>query len=141
MKNFYLNQFGWTLMLEQGDIVFFKLNGFILSLYPSSELAKDIGIEAETGNFKQITTALLLPSIEDVNALFVELSAKNVTVIKSPEKAFWGGYSGYVADPENNCWKLLLIRLLKWIERVIFNKCFPVNSVIINCYFILVLKS
>ena len=44
MKNFYLNQFGWTLMLEQGDIVFFKLNGFILSLYPSSELAKDIGI-------------------------------------------------------------------------------------------------
>ena len=93
-------------MLEQGDIVFFKLNGFILSLYPSSELAKDIGIEAETGNFKQITTALLLPSIEDVNALFVELSAKNVTVIKSPEKAFWGGYSGYVADPENNYWEI-----------------------------------
>lgn len=106
MKNFYLNQFGWTLMLEQGDIVFFKLNGFILSLYPSTELAKDIGIEAEGGNFKQITTALLLPSIDDVNALFAELSAKNVTVIKSPEKVFWGGYSGYVADPENNYWEI-----------------------------------
>ena len=38
--------------------------------------------------------------------LFVELSAKNVTVIKSPEKAFWGGYSGYVADPENNYWEI-----------------------------------
>ena len=106
MKNFYINQFGWTLMLEQGDIAFFKLNGFLLSLYPTSELAKDIGIPNDKGNFKQITTALLLPSENEVNALFAELTSKNVTVIKSPEKAFWGGYSGYVADPENNYWEI-----------------------------------
>lgn len=106
MKNFYINQFGWTLMLEQGDIAFFKLNGFLLSLYPASELAKDIGIPNENGNFKQITTALLLPSENEVNALFAELTSRNVTVIKSPEKAFWGGYSGYVADPENNYWEI-----------------------------------
>lgn len=106
MKNFYINQFGWTLMLEQGDIAFFKLNGFLLSLYPTSELAKDIGIPNDNGNFKQITTALLLPSENEVNALFAELTSRNVTVIKSPEKAFWGGYSGYVADPENNYWEI-----------------------------------
>ena len=29
------------------------------------------------------------------------------TAIKPPEKAFWGGYSGYVADPDGHLWEIV----------------------------------
>ena len=28
------------------------------------------------------------------------------TVRKRPERVFWGGYSGYVADPDGHLWEL-----------------------------------
>jgi catechol 2,3-dioxygenase-like lactoylglutathione lyase family enzyme len=28
------------------------------------------------------------------------------TVVKQPERVFWGGYSGYVADPDGHLWEL-----------------------------------
>lgn len=106
MKDFYTNTLGWEIMNEQGDIVFYKLNGFILSLYPSAELANDIGIENNGGPFKQITLAILLTSEKAVDQLFEDLRKKKVKIVKPPQKAFWGGYSGYIADPENNYWEI-----------------------------------
>ena len=36
-------------------------------------------------------------------ALALEAGAKKV---KPPEKVFWGGYSGYFADPDGHLWEL-----------------------------------
>lgn len=113
MKDFYKNQFGWIPMTEQDDIVFFKLNGVLLSLYPIDKLAEDIGIEDGSTGFKKMTIALLMSSEEEVNKLFKYLEAKQVTIIKSPQKAFWGGYSGYIADPENNYWEIAFNPFIK----------------------------
>ena len=30
----------------------------------------------------------------------------NYTVVKPPQDVFWGGYSGYFADPEGNLWEV-----------------------------------
>ena len=38
--------------------------------------------------------------------LFEELKHKGVTIVKAPQKVFWGGYSGYVADPDHNYWEI-----------------------------------
>jgi uncharacterized glyoxalase superfamily protein PhnB len=27
-------------------------------------------------------------------------------LVKAPEKVFWGGYSGYVADPDGHLWEI-----------------------------------
>lgn len=106
MANWYKDIFGWKAMKEEKEIVFFKLNGFILSLFPASELAKDIGIKDDGKGFKQFTLAINLRSEDEVNATFDELRKKGVTIIKKPEKVFWGGYSGYIADIENNYWEI-----------------------------------
>ena len=34
------------------------------------------------------------------------LAAKGVKVLKQPEKVFWGGYSSYIADPDENLWEI-----------------------------------
>lgn len=106
MRDFYTNQFGWQPMQETGDIVFFKLNGILLALFPTDELAADAGVPSDGSGFRGITLAHNLNSEEAVDQLFEKLSARGVKVVKRPEKVFWGGYSGYVADPENNLWEI-----------------------------------
>lgn len=106
MKNWYKEKFGWKALKDSEDIVFFKLNGLILSLFPALELAKDATIEQSGQGFKKFTLAVCLKSEEEVNRTFENLREKSVTIIKEPEKVFWGGYSGYIADPENNYWEI-----------------------------------
>jgi uncharacterized glyoxalase superfamily protein PhnB len=55
--------------------------------------------------FKRFTMAINLDSEQAIDSLFEDLKKKGVKIIKSPEKVFWGGYRGYVADIEDNYWE------------------------------------
>lgn len=105
MKNWYNTIFGWEPMKQEGDIVFYKMNGLIFALFPFEELAKDIGVSSEGNGFKKFTLAINLSSEAAIDNQFEEFRKKGVTIVKPPEKVFWGGYSGYIADPENNYWE------------------------------------
>jgi uncharacterized protein len=43
---------------------------------------------------------------KDVDELIQELKNKGVKIIKKPQKVFWGGYSSYIADPDDNLWEI-----------------------------------
>ena len=38
--------------------------------------------------------------------MFAELAAKQVNIVKPPQKVFWGGYSGYIADLDGFLWEI-----------------------------------
>jgi uncharacterized glyoxalase superfamily protein PhnB len=105
--DFYENKFGWKRSpMSTGDIVFFELNGFSLSLYPREELAKDATVDSAGSGFKGFTIAYNTRSEEEVNSLIQSLREKGVTIIKEPQKVFWGGYSSYISDPDGNLWEI-----------------------------------
>jgi catechol 2,3-dioxygenase-like lactoylglutathione lyase family enzyme len=106
LKQFYIDKFDWTPIKDDSGIVFFKLNGFILSLFPSKELAADAGIEQDGKGFKRFTLSVNYRSEDEVNRVFETLRDRGVTIIKSPQKVFWGGYSGYIMDIEHNLWEI-----------------------------------
>ncbi|MFM2284845.1 MAG: hypothetical protein RLZZ543_342 [Bacteroidota bacterium] len=106
MKRFYTEVFGWKIMNANDGIVFFHLNGFIFGLYPAHALAEDVGVKNDGQGFKQSSMAINFNSKEKVDAVFTELISKGATSIKQPEEVFWGGYRGYIADPENNYWEI-----------------------------------
>jgi catechol 2,3-dioxygenase-like lactoylglutathione lyase family enzyme len=106
LKEFYIDKFGWTPIKDDDGIVFFKLNGFILSLYPANELAADAGILQDGLGFKRFTLSINYRSEDEVNQVFETLRNRGVAIIKSPQKVFWGGYSGYLKDIENNLWEI-----------------------------------
>ncbi len=113
MKNFYEEKFGWKTMKDSDGIVFFKMNGFIFGLFPKEELAEDIGVKNKEIDFKQFAMAINLNSEKEVDDLFTDFKKKGVKIIKAPEKVFWGGYRGYVADIENNYWEFAYNPFLK----------------------------
>lgn len=104
---FYKSVLGWEKMdWESDNIAFFKLNGIILSLFPSQDLAKAAIVNNDGKGFKQLSLAYDARSEKDVDDIMQTLERKNVNIVKKPEKVFRGGYSGYFADPEENLWEV-----------------------------------
>lgn len=106
-SDFYENKFGWKKTKSSNEnIVFFQMNGILLSLYPREKLAEDATVNPEGSGFKGFTLAYNTRTKEEVDALIETLENKGVKIVKCPEEVFWGGYSGYVADMDNNLWEI-----------------------------------
>ncbi|MCC6841189.1 MAG: VOC family protein [Flavobacteriales bacterium] len=104
-RRFYNEVLGWTPFQDNGGIVMYKLNGMVLSLFPQHELMEDAQVKDEA-NGSRFTLAQCLRSPEEVDALFAELTKKKVIITKKPRQVFWGGYSGYFADPDGHLWEV-----------------------------------
>src|SRR5690606_41488272 len=44
----------------------------------------------------------------EVDTAFEAALAAGATALKRPEKVFWGGYSGYYADPDGHVWDVAM---------------------------------
>ena len=56
--------------------------------------------------FAGVSLAINLESEAEVDRVALEWVSCGGTLIKQPHRAFWGGYSGYVADPDGHLWEL-----------------------------------
>lgn len=88
------------------DIVFFKLEGSWLALYPRDKLAEDATVPGDGKGFSGITLAHNEPSPDAVDKAFAEAIKAGAKAVKPPQKVFWGGYSGYFADPDGYLWEV-----------------------------------
>jgi len=107
-RRFYEGVLGWH-TLDEGDCLFFDMGGYALALYPTAKLVEDIGPDApapQRTGFHGFTLAYNVGSIEEVDAIFGQLEARRVTILKPPQPVFWGGYSGYFADPDGYPWEV-----------------------------------
>jgi catechol 2,3-dioxygenase-like lactoylglutathione lyase family enzyme len=105
--NFYENKFGWKRsQMSSENIVFFDLNGIHMSVYERGALAEDAMVDPVGSGFKGFTLAHNVRSEKEVDDLIEELRNKDVTIVKKPQKVFWGGYSSYIADPDGNLWEI-----------------------------------
>lgn len=105
--HFYENTLGWKKLSSSNEnITFFKLNGILLSLYPKDKLAEDAGVRPKGDGFKAFTLAYNTHSKKEVDEIIKNLEAKGVKIVKQPEEVFWGGYSSYFSDPDDNLWEV-----------------------------------
>jgi uncharacterized glyoxalase superfamily protein PhnB len=91
---------------EAAGHVMFKLEGSWLSLYPARALAEDAQIEADGTGFARFTIAHNVKSRKDADAVFGAAMRAGATPAKRPQEVFWGGYSGYFADPDGFLWEV-----------------------------------
>jgi catechol 2,3-dioxygenase-like lactoylglutathione lyase family enzyme len=105
--SFYENVFGWKKTASSNkDISFFHLNGMELALFDKTALAEDARVSPVGKGFKNFTLAYNAKSATEVDSLFATLTAKGAKPLKKPEKTSWGGYSCYIADPDDNLWEI-----------------------------------
>ena len=105
-RDFYA-ELGWTPAEEsQEGVVFIQLAGQVLGLFPLGELAKDQGRPDSTLGTGAMTLARNFGSREEVDDAFALAVGAGATPVKRPEAVFWGGYSGYFADPDGHMWEV-----------------------------------
>lgn len=107
-EKFYLDQFGWERDGRSNEQICFMHmhNGLFLSLYAKEALAEDAGVNPQGSGFRGISLAYNTRSEAEVDEIFAKLSEKGIGIVKAPEKVFWGGYSGYIADPDGYLWEI-----------------------------------
>jgi uncharacterized protein len=89
------------------EITWFVTADSALGLFPHGALAEDAQVPAgEPGGFRGVTLAVCLGSPAEVDEAMAAAAAAGARVVKRPEKVFWGGYSGYFADPDGHLWEL-----------------------------------
>jgi catechol 2,3-dioxygenase-like lactoylglutathione lyase family enzyme len=94
-----------------GDVVFFQMaGGVVLALWPRQELAKDAQIPAAdcggAAAFSGISLAHNVRSAAEVDAVLDEAARAGARILKPGGNVFWGGYTGYFADPDGYLWEV-----------------------------------
>lgn len=89
-------------------VVFFKMGGTALSLYPYDKLAEDVsaGMHGSRSKFTGIALAHNVRERHEVDEVIRLAEAAGATIEKRPQDAFWGGYSGYFSDPDGYLWEV-----------------------------------
>ena len=89
-----------------GEHVMFNLEGTWLSLFPVTALAEDAQVSANGSGFNRFTLAHNVKSREEADAVFDAAVRAGAAPMKLPQEVFWGGYSGYFADPDGFLWEV-----------------------------------
>ena len=106
-KTFYTEILGWNPSgASDDDVAFFQAGGVVLAIYSREKLAEDALVSSAGSGFSGITLAYNASSESEVDEIISDLKSKGVTILKEPQKVFWGGYSSYFADPDGYCWEL-----------------------------------
>lgn len=103
---FYENGLGLPRMPFEGGAAFFNLKGSWLSLYPWNALAEDATVPVSGSGFCGITLAHVVSSKEEVRDVLNQAVKSGGKLIKPAQDVFWGGYSGYFADPDGHLWEV-----------------------------------
>jgi hypothetical protein len=91
---------------EGEDFCMFRLEGSWLALFPREELAKDANVTDDGAGFAGFSLAHNVASRDEVDAVFAQAVAAGARPTKPPREVFWGGYSGYFADPDGFLWEV-----------------------------------
>lgn len=105
-EEFY-RAWGWIPHADSQDSIrFYQMQGAVLGLFGLSDLAADQGRPDAVLGTGAMTLAQNMTSMAEVDRVFDDAIQAGATVLKRPEAVFWGGYSGYVADPDGHVWEI-----------------------------------
>lgn len=105
----FYGRLGWVEHpTSQPGIAFYQMNGAVLGIFGRDDLAADQGRPGAKLGIGAVTLAQNFATEAGVDAAFAVALAAGGTALKAPERVFWGGYSGYWADPEGHVWEVAM---------------------------------
>lgn len=108
---------GWRRSSVGGDdVAFFQAGGSILAVWSRDELAADADVSPEGSGFRSFSLAYNVRTPEEVDAALAAAESAGARITRPAEKAFWGGRTGYFADPDGHLWE------------VAWNPSFPIDE-------------
>lgn len=105
-RRFY-EGWGWARHpCSQDGLALYQMNGAALALFGWDELAADQSRPDAALGTGAMTLAQNCSDRSEVDAVFQAALDAGATQLKPPQPVFWGGYSGYLADPDGHVWEI-----------------------------------
>lgn len=104
-RRFYCDGFGWSPVFQNHEIVFYQMNGLVLGTFLNASLETDMqrrGLQ-RPGAF---ALGHNVAAREDVQPLLERLVQYGGRILKNGMEPPHGGFSGYVADPDDHAWEI-----------------------------------
>ena len=106
-RRFYNEGLGWQVSADTGAMVAIDANGVILALYGRQALADDAEVKATAApGFSGVALAHNVDSPQAVDAALARAFEAGARPLRPAQDTFWGGYSGYFADPDGHVWEV-----------------------------------
>src|SRR5262245_28279598 len=104
---FYRDGLGWrpSSASVEGDVAFFQVGPLALALWSRAELAKDAGVD-DGGGWGGVALAHNVRSPEEADVAVARALDAGGRLVKPPAATDWGGYAGYIADPDGHLWEI-----------------------------------
>lgn len=111
---FYRDGLGWKTEgivgqdIENGSVVFFDLQaGLKLALWPRASISHDTGLAVSKPSSTEFTLGHNVASRQEVDAIMAQAELAGAIVVKRATETAWGGYSGYLEDPDKHLWEVV----------------------------------
>ena len=107
-RRFYVNGLGWPVEFEApGEVVMIRIGDkLVLSLWDEASAVAEIGQVGRGGGVPPLTLAQNVATAQEVDVIIAEARSAGASFIAEPAVREWGGYSGYMADPDGFRWEI-----------------------------------
>jgi catechol 2,3-dioxygenase-like lactoylglutathione lyase family enzyme len=107
-RDFYAGGLGWTPLVDvPGEVIFFQVGpGLVLGLYTGLEGDVGDGVALADPGRAPLSLSHNVESEEAVRSGMARAAAAGAAVLKPPQRADFGGYHGYFADPAGFRWEI-----------------------------------
>jgi catechol 2,3-dioxygenase-like lactoylglutathione lyase family enzyme len=107
-RRFYVDGLGWKPTLDiPGEITFIQVgHGQLFGIWGIENLADDVGAGPFPGGPPPLAFAHNVGSDEEVVELLARAERAGATILKPGQRAAFGGFHGYFADPSGFRWEI-----------------------------------
>ena len=103
----FYQRLGWKESPPSNEhVAFFQCGGMIFGLWSRDSLAEDAKVGAPGSGFANISLAQNVRSKTEVETTLAQAEKAGARILKPAQDVFWGGYTGYFADPEGFVWEV-----------------------------------
>jgi len=104
-RHFYTRGFGWEPVFANEEIIFYDMNQLMFGTF----IEQAMQAELCRPSFKR-PAALAMTHIvserEQVQIVIDKLSAAGGLILRNADEPHYGGFRGYVTDPDDNTWEI-----------------------------------
>ncbi len=104
-RQFYLKVFGLPVFFEDNNSAVFKFGSTLINLLKISEAEELIG-PAKTASRNDGHRFVFTITVEDVDAMCAELTARGVELLNGPMDRPWGIRTASFIDPGGHIWEI-----------------------------------